>query len=265
MQGAKQKVLALRAQMPRLGTRKLHYLLKDSLQKDGVKMGRDALFDLLRGEDLLVKKRRRFTKTTNSSHWMRKYPNRAKALVIKRPEALWVADITYVTLREGYCYLHLITDAYSKLIQGWSVSADMAATSTAAALKMAIKERSYHGALTHHSDRGLQYCSSLYTNLLEQNGIIISMTEDGSPYDNAIAERVNGILKDEFGIDEVFNSIKDVQKQVSQSIHIYNNQRPHLSNGMLTPMEMHRQNKLKPKQWNKKATTTTSSYCGSLS
>ncbi len=252
-QKAKALVLGLRRQMPRLGTRKLHHLLKDKLD-----MGRDKLFDLLRVEGLLVSKRRRYTVTTNSKHWMRKYPNLIKAIELNRPEQLWVADITYIdTNEDGHGYLHLITDAYSKQIMGYELCNNMEAASTLKALQMAVTNRKYNDqSLIHHSDRGLQYCSKLYTDYLKDNNITISMTENGDPYENAIAERVNGILKDEFGLADQLNNINDAIHHTAQSINIYNNNRPHLSCSMLTPVQMHQQKEIKLKSYNKKAQTS---------
>jgi transposase InsO family protein len=245
-QRAKELVLGLRHQMPRLGTRKLHYLLKDELG-----IGRDRLFGLLRNEGLLICKIRRYTITTNSKHWMRKYPNLIKSIALVRPEQVWVADITYIdTNEDGHAYLHLITDAYSKQIMGYELCGNMEAASTLKALQMAIANRKYHGAaLIHHSDRGLQYCSKLYTDCLKANSISISMTENGDPYENAIAERVNGILKDEFGLSQPIGNI-------NQAMSIYNHSRPHLSCGMLTPVQMHRQKEIKLKSYHKKAQTS---------
>lgn len=252
----KEKVLALRRSMPRLGTRKLHYLLGEDLRGEGLFIGRDRFFDLLREEGLLVKRRRRFCKTTDSQGWMRRYPNRVKDLEVSRPEQVWVADITYVALREGFCFLHLVTDAYSKRIMGYEVSGDLRAQHSLEALKRALSGRAYSGELIHHSDRGLQYSSALYTSVLQEYRIRISMTQDGSPYDNAVAERINGILKDEYGLDEAQEDLAQAQKQVKEAVESYNNHRPHLSNHYLTPNQMHRQHILKPKKWNKKATGT---------
>lgn len=263
-QVAKQKVLSVRAVMPRLGTRKLYYLLQANFKKEGIALGRDSLFNLLRDEGLLIGKKRRYTKTTNSRHWMHKYPNLIKGIELTHPEQLWVADITYIVVEDGFYYLHLITDAYSKRIMGYHLSGTLAASSSVKALQMAIKARKYDGALIHHSDRGLQYCSALYTKLLQQNGTAISMTEDGSPYDNAIAERVNGILKDEFGLDEGIQSAEDAHKLVNESIDIYNQHRPHMSNHYLTPYQMHQQKQLIPKAWHKKTTRIFKGSCGFL-
>ena len=240
--------------MPRLGGRKLYYLLQESLKAEDLRVGRDKLFQLLGEEGLLVTKKKKYTITTNSNHWMRKYPNKIKGMNVQRPEQLWVADITYVNVQNGHCYLHLITDAYSKQIMGYHASESLASSATLEALKMAIKNRCYSDPLIHHSDRGLQYCSTAYTNFLTEKDIMISMTEDGSPYDNAIAERVNGILKDEWGLGEVFKCVEEVRKEIRQIVPIYNEQRPHFSNHLLTPKEMHNQNTLRPKAWHKKAT-----------
>lgn len=252
-QQAKALVLGLRCQMPRLGTRKLYHLLKSELD-----IGRDKLFELLRAEGLLVSKRRRYTVTTNSKHWMRKYPNLIKEMELIRPEQVWVADITYIdTNQDGHGYLHLITDAYSKQIMGYELCGNMEASSTLKALQMAIANRKYSAqALIHHSDRGLQYCSKLYTDYLKDNHITISMTENGDPYENTIAERVNGILKDEFGLSQQLNNISEAVQQTAQSISIYNNSRPHLSCHMLTPIQMHQQKNIKLKSYSKKAQTS---------
>ena len=250
--------------MPRLGTRKLYYLLKEAFVQEGIPLGRDRLFDVLREEGLLIVKKKRYSKTTNSKHWMHKYPDLVKGMDLCRPEQLWVADITYVALKDRFCYLHLITDAYSKKIMGYSLSKDLAASSTVKALHQALANRTNNKALMHHSDRGLQYCSSLYTKVLHTNNVAISMTQSGSPYDNAIAERVNGILKDEYGLDETFEDLQQLHKQVREAVNSYNQQRPHLSNHLLTPNQMHQQNTLKPKAWHKKTTRTFNGSCGFL-
>lgn len=256
--------MRIRREMPRLGTRKLFYLLKESFLRDGISIGRDRLFDLLREEGLLIVKKKKYTKTTDSRHWMRKYPNLIKQVELRRPEQVWVADITYLAVSSGYRYLHLVTDAYSKQIMGYRVSESLAASETLKALQMALSNRSYQETLTHHSDRGLQYCSAAYVKVLRQNDIAISMTQDGSPYDNAIAERVNGILKDEYSLDQTFENQQQLELEVKQSVLTYNNKRPHESNHMLTPNEMHQQNKLKPKAWHKKSTRTLNGSCGFL-
>jgi len=228
--------------MPRIGTRKLCYLLS---LKGNINVGRDKLFSILREEGLLVSRRKKYTVTTNSKHWLRKYPNLTRDISLERPEQLWVADITYIDTLEGNAYLHLVTDAYSKQIMGYELCDNMEATSTFKALKMALGMRKYKSELIHHSDRGLQYCSKLYTDCLKENGINISMTQNGDPYENAIAERVNGILKEEFGLYDRFENIIQAKELARQSIEIYNKIRPHLSCSMFTPNQMHQQDKRK--------------------
>jgi putative transposase len=246
------KVLSVRHLLPQLGTRKLYRLLGDDFQRQGIKVGRDKLFRLLREESLLVVRKRKYVKTTDSRQWMRQYPDLAKGLELSRPEQLWVADITYLSTRQGYGYLHLITDAYSKRIMGYKLSDHLGASATVQALEMALRDRRYTNPLIHHSDRGLQYSSKDYTHLLKDNNIAISMTQTGSPYDNAVAERINGILKQEFGLDEPFDTIWHAKIQLDQSVILYNTYRPHLSNGYLTPEQMHHQNKLQPRSWKRK-------------
>lgn len=248
-------ILQIRRQMPRLGGRKLYYLTQPMLDIHGIKYGRDKLFDLLGREGLLVQKRKRNTKTTNSQHWMRKYPNLIKNVIPTRPEQIWVADITYVSGDNGHNYLHLITDAYSKKIMGYELCSNLEANSTLEALRMAIRQRQYpQQNLIHHSDRGLQYCSKLYTDVLKDNHIQVSMTENGDPYENAVAERVNGILKDEFDLGNLPGEIQEIRKLAAQSIDTYNQMRPHLSCEMLTPVQMHAQKKVRVKTWrNEKA------------
>lgn len=238
----KESVLLIRRQMPRIGTRKLCHLLS---LKGNINVGRDKLFSILREEGLLVSRRKKYTVTTNSKHWLRKYPNLTRDISLERPEQLWVADITYIDTLEGNAYLHLVTDAYSKQIMGYELCDNMEATSTFKALKMALGKRKYKSELIHHSDRGLQYCSKLYTDCLKENGINISMTQNGDPYENAIAERVNGILKEEFGLYDRFENIIQAKELARQSIEIYNKIRPHLSCSMFTPNQMHQQDKRK--------------------
>jgi putative transposase len=257
--------LSIRHLLPQLGTRKLHKLLGEEGKGHGVKIGRDRLFDLLREEALLVVRKRKYVKTTDSRSWMRQYPDLVKGMKLERPEQLWVADITYLTTQQGHCYVHLITDAYSKKIMGYKLSEGLAASETIQALRAAVKHRRYGQPLTHHSDRGLQYCSKEYTELLGQHKISISMTQTGSPYDNAIAERINGILKQEFGMDDHFDTLQQAQKQLDQAVMLYNHLRPHLSNSFLTPEQMHSQNVLKPKTWHKKTASSSEVTGGSLS
>lgn len=249
----RQQVLAIRHEMPRLGGLKLYHLLSPEFKRSNLKIGRDKLFRILREEDLLVRSKKRYAKTTDSRHWMRKHPNLMKDIVPTRPEQYWVADITYLETQEQFYYLHLLTDAYSKRIMGYELCDNLSAESTVKALQMGISDRRYNTPMIHHSDRGLQYTSGGYISMLKEADIAVSTTQDGSPYDNAIAERVNGILKDEFGLDEVFDNYAQMVAQTKQSIQIYNNKRPHLSCSMLTPEQMHRQQKIKLKTWRKKS------------
>ncbi len=231
-------VQAIRMQMPRIGTRKLYYLLKEDFIREGIKIGRDALFDYLRTERLLIIPKKNYTKTTHSKHWLRKYPNLIKDKKVLRTEEVFVSDITYIKTREQTHYLSLVTDAYSRKIMGYHLSNDMAAEQVVKALQQAVKNRVNNKQLIHHSDRGLQYCSSVYQHELGRNGIISSMTDGYDCYQNALAERVNGILKNEFLIEKC-NNKADLEKLIDQSIHIYNNQRPHLSLNYQTPNFVH--------------------------
>lgn len=244
--------MGIRQQLPKLGTRKLHFKLSADFSHHHIKMGRDKLFDFLREENLFVPQRKKYHKTTNSKHWMRKYPNLIKEMEIHRPEQVWVADITYLQMQNKHYYLHLLTDAYSKKIVGYELSNNLKAATTLKALQMGLSRRKYALPLTHHSDRGLQYCSKEYTELLQMNNVEISMTQQYDPYENAIAERVNGILKDEFGLDICFENEELMKEQVIQSIALYNQLRPHLSVGLLTPEQAHKQDRIKLKRWSNK-------------
>lgn len=231
-------VQMIRMEMPRIGTRKLYYLLKDDFKKLGIKLGRDAFFNYLRSEHLLIKPKKNYTKTTDSKHWLRKYPNLMKDVIPTRPEQYLVSDITYIKSRERTHYLSLVTDAYSRKIMGYQLSNDMTAENVVKALQMAIKNRKTNQALIHHSDRGLQYCSSIYQEVLFNNNITPSMTDGYDCYQNALAERINGILKNEFLI-HTCNTGKELEILVQESINIYNQKRPHLNLNMKTPNFIH--------------------------
>lgn len=231
-------VQQVRRQLPRLGTRKLYYLLSGQLQEQGIKLGRDGLFAYLRAEHLLISPRRSYTKTTNSKHWLRKYPNLVKELAVERAEQVFVSDITYLKSRQRTHYLSLVTDAFSRRIMGYALSDDLSAESVGRALKMALKERKTSLPLIHHSDRGLQYCSQHYQHILRKHGIQPSMTDGYDCYQNALAERMNGILKEEFLIYPC-NTREELALLVKQAVESYNNQRPHLSLKMLTPQQVH--------------------------
>lgn len=245
-------VMRIRSRMPRLGTRKLFYLIQDDIQRLGIKMGRDVLFDFLRAEHLLIRPKRSYIKTTNSKHWMKKYPNLLPNIKLQRPEQVWVSDITYIKTEDGHRYLSLVTDAYSKKVMGYQLSTNLSVDGPLKALTMAIRARKFSSDLTHHSDRGLQYCSLEYIKCLSDNHINISMTQNGDPYENSIAERMNGILKYEFLLVDGFSDDQIAAKTIAQSIKIYNEERPHLTWGMLTPEQAHRETGLPLRKWNKK-------------
>ncbi|PHR69857.1 MAG: hypothetical protein COA67_09190 [Lutibacter sp.] len=237
--------------MPRLGTRKLYHILKAQLRL--LNIGRDKLFIILKANRLLIKPKRSYHITTDSHHRFRKHKNLVNILEIERPEQVWVSDITYTGNRKNPSYLALITDAYSKRIVGYNVSNSLNASGSILALEMAIKNRKYKAQpLIHHSDRGLQYCSDEYQKTLKYSSIKPSMTEQYDPYENAIAERINGILKQEFAIAKYDVDLVLKTNLIKNAIKIYNTKRPHLSNHMLTPNQMHQQNKLKRKTYKSK-------------
>jgi len=221
--------------MPLIGTRKLIQQLVIPLKEHGIKMGRDQLFELLRFHGLLVRRRRRMVKTTDSHHWLKKYPNLIIGIHLNGSEQLWVSDITYIRTLQGFSYLSLITDAFSRRIVGYCLYPTLEAIGCIYALEMAMKTRKKECKLIHHSDRGIQYCSAAYVAMLTSGTIDISMTQSGSPYENALAERMNGILKNEFYPKRVYQNHKEAVKVLASNIQIYNSKRPHLSLGYLTP------------------------------
>ena len=231
-------VQSIRMVMPRIGTRKLYYLLQEELVDLGIKIGRDALFNYLRSENMLVKPKKNYIKTTHSKHWLTKHPNLMKDRKPERSEEFFVSDITYIKSRERTHYLSLVTDAYSRKIVGHKLSDDMSAENVVQALKMAVKQRTSKKPLIHHSDRGLQYASSIYQNELKLNAIRPSMTDGYDCYQNALAERINGILKQEFLIEKC-NTGKELELLIKESINTYNSKRPHLSLKMKTPNFIH--------------------------
>jgi transposase InsO family protein len=235
------EVLAIRKLHPRIGARKIYIMLEDFMLDHQIKMGRDALFNLLSVNNLLIRRRRRMIKTTHSHHWLKKYPNLVKELVPSRSNELYVSDITYWKIKNEYLYIHLITDAYSHKIVGHHLSNTLEAEASIQALQMALSAlgAEIHLPLIHHSDRGVQYCSAKYVKLLQDYNVQISMTENGDPLENAIAERVNGILKDEYlNCYEVKNSI-EASILLHQVIKLYNEDRPHMSIGNLVPEKVH--------------------------
>lgn len=205
----------------------------------GIAIGRDAFSELLRGRDLLVRKRRRSKpQTTFSNHWLRKYENLTVGFVPKAAGQLWVSNITYIHLEEDFAYLSLVTDAYSRKIVGFYLSGDLAAGGCIRALEMALPNCPMQGYLIHHSDRVIQYCSQGYVRLLQERRIAISMTQSGDPLENALAERVNGVLKQEL-LETVYPGFAAAQLAVATAVSIYNYKRPHSSVDMLTPVEAH--------------------------
>jgi putative transposase len=235
----KADIIQERIQLPRLGTRKLYYRLSKQFRSKGIKIGRDALFDFLRSEHLLIKPKRSYHKTTNSKHWLHKHPNLLKGRKAVRPNEVWVSDITYIETREQTAYLSLITDACSRKIVGYHLHESLHTDGVAAALKMAVRQEKFD-ELIHHSDRGLQYCSSQYQQILSQNNITPSMTDGYDCYQNALAERINGILKEEFLIVKPTN-IDQARRMISQAVKLYNERRPHLALNYLTPNTIHKQ------------------------
>jgi transposase InsO family protein len=233
-----------------MGTRKLYWLLKGVMNENDIKMGRDKFFGVLRAQGLLVKPRRRRIQTTDSNHGYRKYPNIIKGYEPCGPEQIWSSDITHVPTEEGFAYVSLVTDRYSKKIMGHQVHATLEAEGPVQALNMALKNRSYpETKLIHHSDQGSQYCSEEYISLPKRNDIRISMSSPGNPYENAVAERVNGIVKTEFYLDGYFKSIEQVRKAVKEAVFLYNNERPHASCNYLTPEQAHHQHGVLKKRW----------------
>jgi putative transposase len=244
-----QKVLYYREDQKRIGTRKLFEEMKIFLEDHNFKLGRDALFDLLRDRQLLVRKwKRRGPTTTFSKHRFKKYPNIIKDFIPSGPNQLWVSDITYLKLPHCFIYLSLITDAYSRKIVGFSLRTDLSAKGPLEALNMALNDNPDIINLIHHSDRGVQYCCDAYVALLNKTGIKISMTENGDPLENAIAERVNGILKQEL-LEDVFENFEQAEAAVVKACQIYNHVRPHSSIDLLKPGEAHQRNGPLQRRW----------------
>jgi len=241
----------IRMKMPKIGGRKLYFMLNEPLKT--LKIGRDKFFNILKANHLLITPKRSYHITTNSHHRFRKHKNLVLDYQITKPNQVWVADITYIGNRKNPSYLSLITDAYSKKIVGHYVAENLTTEGNLLALKKAINTTELKElSLIHHSDRGLQYCSDEYQKILEKNNISCSMTQNSDPYENAVAERINGILKQEFNIDKFDVETKIKRKIVEESIEIYNELRPHFSNHYLTPNQMHKQEKLKIKTYKNK-------------
>ena len=243
-----QQVLHIRNEQPRCGTRKLLIMLQPFFKKQHIQIGRDAFFELLAKNKLLIRKRKRSTHTTNSKHFFRRYPNLVAHFTPLHAHELWVADITYIPMKERFAYLYLITDAYSRKIVGFHVSDDMRVSSAIVALQKAIDQKPADAIVIHHSDRGLQYCSNDYVALLKTHHAQISMTQNGDPYENAMAERVNGILKTEL-ISETYTDLKAAMQHIARCITVYNYKRVHSSLNWQIPDKVHYQQGPQIKKW----------------
>ncbi|PQB08949.1 transposase [Polaribacter filamentus] len=234
----------------RTGGIKLYAELKQGFINQDIKIGRDKLYDILRLHNLLVPKLKNYVTTTNSNHLFRKYKNLIKDQVPNRPEQLWVSDITYIKTDKGHNYLAIVTDAYSKQIMGYKLDNNMKTSLCTEALSMAIKNRKYpNEKLIHHSDSRFQYCNPKYTEFAESNGIMMSMTEQYDPYENAIAERINRTLKYEYGLRNCIKNTDIAQQITKQAVSIYNNLRTHFSLGLRKPAEVHLNPNIKYKSY----------------
>jgi len=234
------EVEKIRELLPNTGTVKLQEDLKEILPNKGLKIGRDALFNLLRSRRMLIKRRKRFHITTDSHHYYYTAPNLIKETQITHAEQVFVTDITYIKIDKTHAYLALVTDAYSKKIMGWSLQNHMKVSMVKDALSMAYKNTIHkHQSIIHHSDRGKQYCCPDYTEFAKKKNFVMSTTQQYDPYENAIAERVNGILKYEFGLAKSIPSLELAQKIAKQAIELYNNKRRHYSLGLKTPQTAH--------------------------
>lgn len=239
---------AIRKQQPRCGGRKLFIELQSFFKEHHISIGRDKFFDLLKRNKLLVRKTKRSAYTTNSKHHFYRYPNLVKGFTPLKAHELWVADITYIPLKERFAYLFLITDAYSRKIVGFNLTDDMKVSSAVVALKQALAQKPPDTIVIHHSDRGIQYCSNEYVNLLQQHHAMISMTNNGDPLENAIAERVNGILKTEL-ISSAYSDLHNASIHIARCITIYNHRRRHSSLNWQIPAEVHNQKGPQIRRW----------------
>lgn len=252
------KVRGIRQQIPGIGAGQLHHLIRGELLVHHIAIGRDRFYLLLKKHQLLIKGRKRYVITTDSHHPYYKWADLTRELTVTAIEQLWVCDITYLRTENGFVYLSVITDAWSRKIVGYHLSQQLKAQGCIIALQKAIDTLTgpaQHRSLIHHSDRGIQYCCSPYVDLLQKNNIRISMTGSGSPYDNAMAERVNGLLKHHMGLNRVFKNYASAADAVCKAIHAYNCLRPHMSIGNLTPDKAHKTKHLITKKWKHKHRT----------
>lgn len=245
-------VAEIRDDLPRCGTDKLHFMLQRSFADHRIKLGRDGLYDLLGRYGLLIRHRKRKPYTTNSHHRYKKYPNLIKEMVLTQAGMLWVSDITYLRIASEFAYLSIITDAYSHKIVGYKLHKTLHAQGAIDALIMADKDERKTDKLIHHSDRGIQYCCNDYVQMIAHCNIQLSMTEKGDPYENAIAERVNGILKYEHGLKETFGSFNEAKNAADDAVKKYNGLRIHDSCSRLTPVMAHEQKGVLQKYWKPK-------------
>lgn len=229
----------LRSDHFRMGGKKLYHLMREDIRRLELKLGRDKFFDLLRKNGMLVKRQRKYVVTTQSHHRYRVYGNELKCAHITRSNQAWVCDITYIRIQTGFIYLFLITDVFSRKIVGWNLSPEQNVAAGLKALQMAIGQTNNTEDIIHHSDRGFQYCSPAYVKVMHDNRMIISMGEAGNCYDNAMAERVNGILKNEYHLDATFTDLKQALKATQHGIKCYNELRPHWSLNLKIPKEIH--------------------------
>jgi putative transposase len=243
-----EQVDCVRKHQPRCGGRKLFIMLQPFFNQHNISMGRDKFFDLLKRNKLLVRTTKRSVHTTNSKHHFYRYPNLVRDFTPLKAHELWVADITYIPLKERFAYLFLITDAYSRKIVGFHISDDMKVSSAVVALKKALEQKPPETIVIHHSDRGIQYCSTEYVSLLQQHHALISMTNNGDPLENAIAERINGILKTEL-ISSFYNDIDAASIHITRCITIYNHKRRHSSLNWQIPAEVHLQKGPQIRRW----------------
>ncbi|WP_245745025.1 IS3 family transposase [Flavobacterium frigoris] len=253
----KELITPIRQKMARYGAKKLYLDIQDDFQQNDIKMGRDKFFHFLRNHDLLIKKTKLYHITTDSKHGFYKSKDLLVNLEIKHAEQVFVSDITYIKLASQHAYLALVTDVYSKKIMGYKIDTNMRVQLVKDALQMAVKNRLYNNEnLIHHSDRGMQYCCPDFAEFAKSKNIILSTTQNSSPYENAVAERINGILKHEFGLNKTIPNLKTAQKMVKQAIEIYNNERRHCSLEMKTPHFAHLNQIHKYKSYKKKKKTT---------
>ena len=243
-----EQVLHIRKQQPKCGGRKLLFMLQPFFRQQDIVIGRDAFFNLLAKNKLLVRNKKRRVNTTNSKHFFYRYPNLAAGFTPLHAHELWVADITYIPVQDRFAYLHLITDAYSRKIVGFHVSDNMRVESSVLALQKALDQKPADAIVIHHSDRGMQYCSNEYVKLLKEHHAMISMTQNGDPYENALAERVNGILKTEL-ISETYANAKEAMQHITRCITIYNYRRVHSSINYQIPHHVHEQKGPQIKRW----------------